>query len=79
MKLITPDGRATLSDSFDVFPDFLKTEEDINLSGSAEGGRKLRNKLRSGFEAGAFSLGFDIAPARGGRCGKRHWCNSRSR
>jgi len=65
--LITPDGRATLSDSFDVFPDFLKTEEDINLSGSAEGGRKLRNKLRSGFEAGAFSLGFDIAlPVVGG-------------
>ena len=65
--IITPDGRATLSDSFDVFPDFLKTEEDINLSGSAEGGRKLRNKLRSGFEAGAFSLGFDIAlPVVGG-------------
>jgi len=65
--LITPDGRATLSDSFDVFPDFLKTEEDINLSGSAEGGRKIRNKLRSGFEAGAFSLGFDMAlPVVGG-------------
>jgi hypothetical protein len=65
--LITPDGRATLSDSFDVFPDFLKTEEDLNLSGSAEGGRKLRNKLRSGFEAGAFSLGFDMAlPVVGG-------------
>jgi len=65
--LITPDGRATLSDSFDVFPDFLKTEEDINLSGSAEGGRKLRNKLRSGVEAGVFSLGFDMAlPVVGG-------------
>ena len=65
--LITPDGRATLSDSFDVFPDFLKTEEDINLSGSAEGGRKIRNKLRSGFEAGTFSLGFDMAlPVVGG-------------
>jgi len=65
--LITPDGRATLSDSFDVFPDFLKTEEDLNLSGSAEGGRKLRNKLRSGVEAGDFSLGFDMAlPVVGG-------------
>ena len=65
--LITPDGRATLSDSFDVFPDFLKTEEDLNLSGSAEGGRKLRNKLRSGVEAGVFSLGFDMAlPVVGG-------------
>ena len=65
--LITPDGRATLSDSFDVFPDFLKTEEDINLSGSAEGGRKIRNKFRSGFEAGFFSLGFDMAlPVVGG-------------
>lgn len=60
-SIVSPDGRATLSDSFDALPDVLKTEEDTNLTGRAEGLRRIRNRLRSGVEDTIMSGAFDTA------------------
>jgi hypothetical protein len=57
--LISPDGRATLSDSFDVFPDALKTEADSGLQGREEALRRVRNRLRQGAEDAILSGAFD--------------------
>jgi hypothetical protein len=57
--LISPDGRATLSDSFDVFPDALKTEADTGLQGREEALRRVRNRLRQGAEDAILSGAFD--------------------
>ena len=59
--IFSPDGRATLSDSFSVLPDALKTEGYAGEGGRAEAGRQLRNKMRQSAEAAALSLGFDTA------------------
>ena len=54
------DGRATLSDNFDILPDALKTEQDEGLTGRQEAGRRLRNKLRVGTEDALLSGVFDV-------------------
>ena len=60
--VITPDGRATLSDVFDTYsPELLQTETDTGLTGRDEALRRLRNRLRSGAEGALLSLGFDTA------------------
>jgi len=59
--LVTPSNRATLSDTYDVLPDFLRTESDVGLEGREEASRRLRNKLRRGTESGILSLAFDTA------------------
>ena len=58
---VANDGRATLSDNFKIFPDALKTEEDIELSGREEAKRRFRNKLRVGAEDAILSGVFDTA------------------
>ena len=58
---VANDGRATLSDNFEILPDILKTEEDIELSGRDEAKRRLRNKLRVGTEDAILSGVFDTA------------------
>jgi hypothetical protein len=57
--LISPDGRATLSDSFDVFPDVLKTEADTGLRGRDEALRLVRNRGRHFAEDALLSGVFD--------------------
>ncbi|HSG19863.1 MAG TPA: hypothetical protein VLA31_03765, partial [Burkholderiaceae bacterium] len=56
----TPDGRATLSDAFDIFSP-LKTEEDTGMMGREEALRRLRNKARHGVFGLATSAAFDTA------------------
>jgi hypothetical protein len=58
--IFTPDGRTTLSDTFDLGGP-LQTEADTGLSGREEALRRIRNKLRSGAEAGLASAAFDTA------------------
>jgi hypothetical protein len=58
--LFTPDGRVTLSDTFSLGGP-LETEGDVGLSGREEALRRIRNKLRSGAEAGLLSGAFDTA------------------
>ena len=58
---VASDGRATLSDNFEILPEFLKTEEDTELSGRDEAKRRLRNKLRVGAEDALLSGVFDTA------------------
>lgn len=58
--VVTPDGRATLSDTFDIFSP-LKTEADTGLMGSDEALRRLRNKARHGVLGAATSAIFDTA------------------
>ena len=58
--LVTPDGRATLSDSFDFMPDALKTEDTSEMEGSQFLAGRFRNKMRRGIEGGLFSLGVDV-------------------
>jgi hypothetical protein len=58
--IFTPDGRATLSDTFDLGGP-LQTEADTGLTGREEALRRIRNKLRSGAEAGLASTAFDTA------------------
>jgi len=58
--IFTPDGRATLSDTFDISGP-LQTEPDIGLSGREEALRRIRNKLRAGTEGGLASAAFDTA------------------
>ena len=55
--LVSPSTFNTLSDSFDAMPDFLKTEDDTQLTGAEERGRRLRNKLRFGLEGFALAAG----------------------
>jgi hypothetical protein len=57
--LVSPDGRATLSDSFDAFPEVLKTEADTGLQGREEALRRVRNRLRQGAEDAIISGAFD--------------------
>jgi len=57
--LVTPDGRATMSDAFDVMP-LLQTEDTSQMEGSDLAGGIIRNKLRRGFEGGFASLTFDV-------------------
>lgn len=56
--IFSPDGRATLSDAFDIVAP-LKTEADTGLTGRDEALRKLRNKLRHGVWGAGASLAFD--------------------
>lgn len=58
--IFTPDGRATLSDTFDLGGP-LQTEADTGLTGREEALRRIRNKLRAGAEAGLASTAFDTA------------------
>ena len=58
--LITPDGRPTLSDSFDFMPDALRTTDTSNMSGSELAYNKISNKFKSGVEAGLASLTLDV-------------------
>ena len=57
---VANDGRATLSDNFNILPDALKTEQDEGLTGRQEAGRRLRNKLRVGAEDALLSGVFDV-------------------
>lgn len=59
--LVSADGRATLSDSFDVLPDSLRTEPDTGLQGREESLRQVRNRLRHGTEDAALSGAIDVA------------------
>jgi len=47
---VATDGRTTMSDNFEILPDFLETEKDKGLTGRQEASRRLRNKLRTGVE-----------------------------
>lgn len=58
--IATPDGRATPSDTFDIFSP-LKTEADTGLMGREEALRRLRNKARHGVTGAAASVVFDTA------------------
>jgi DNA-binding transcriptional regulator YdaS (Cro superfamily) len=58
--IVSRDGQATLSDSFDVMPDMFKTQADTGQTGSAEGVRRLSNKATRGLESAFGSLAFDI-------------------
>lgn len=58
--LFSPDGRTTLSDTFDISGP-LRTEADTGMTGREEALRRIRNKLRSGVEGGALSGAFDTA------------------
>jgi hypothetical protein len=58
---VANDGRATLSDNFDVLPDALKTEADAGLTGRQEAARRFRNKLKVGVEDALLSGAFDTA------------------
>jgi hypothetical protein len=61
--LVTPDGRATLSDSFEVLPNFLETERDTGLRGRDEAFRLIRNRGRQFVEDAALSGTFDVGLA----------------
>ena len=50
---VSPSTHETISDAFDVLPDFLRTEDLEGMSGRERGFAGLRNKLRIGFEGGA--------------------------
>ena len=43
------------------------TEKDVGLSGRLEAGRRFRNKIRLGAEAGALAAAFSIYSA------QQHW------
>jgi hypothetical protein len=58
--IVSRDGQATLSDSFDAMPDMFKTQADTGQTGSAEGVRRLSNKATRGLESAFGSLAFDI-------------------
>jgi hypothetical protein len=58
--LTSPDGRATLSDSFEVLPDFMQTEPDIGLRGRAEAARLFRNRGKQAIEDTVLSGLFDV-------------------
>ena len=58
--LVTPDGRPTISDSFDSAPEFLKTENTLELGGTDLAKARLKNKGRRAFEGSLASLTFDV-------------------
>lgn len=53
--LTSPDSRPSLSDQFDMLPDFLQTEQYDNHRGRDNANRVLSNKLKKGTEIAAFS------------------------
>ena len=53
--LTSPDSRPSLSDQFDVLPDFLQTEQYDNHKGRDNANRVLSNKLKRGTEIAALS------------------------
>ena len=57
--IVTPDGRATMSDAFDIMP-LLQTEDTSQMQGFELAYTRLRNKLRRGVEGGLASLTFDV-------------------
>ena len=57
--IVTPDGRATMADAFDVVP-FLQTVDTSEMQGSDLLYNRLSNKLRRGIEGGLASLTFDV-------------------
>jgi len=59
--VVSSDGRATLSDSFEFLPAALKTEADTGLTGREEAARQFRNRLRQAAEASALGATFDAA------------------
>jgi len=63
---VASDGRTTLSDNFEIFPDALQTEEDAGLTGRQEAARRFRNKIRSGVEDMFLSGAVDTALTVGG-------------
>ena len=58
--LVSPSTNTTLADSWDAMPDFLRTEDETNLTGKALSAVRLRNKLRLGSEGAAFNLAGEI-------------------
>jgi len=58
--LVTPDGRPTMSDSFDFMPDALKTTDTSQMSGAELAYNRLSNKFKRGVEGGLASLTFDV-------------------
>lgn len=59
--IVSPDGRGTLSDNFEVMPDFLKTDQTANLSGREEAFRRIKNRVAAGLEGASLSAAFDTA------------------
>ena len=57
--IVTPDGRPTMSDAFDVMP-LLQTEDTSEMDGFELATTRLKNKAKRGFEGGLASLTFDI-------------------
>jgi len=57
--IVTPDGRPTMSDAFDVMP-FLQTEDTSKMDGFELATTRLKNKAKRGFEGGLASLTFDV-------------------
>ena len=58
--LVSPSTNTTLADSWDAMPDFLRTEDETNLTGKELSAVRLRNKLRLGFEGAGFNLAGEI-------------------
>jgi hypothetical protein len=68
--LITPDGFGTVADSFDFLPEFLRTEDaSEDVTGRENALRQVRNRLRRGAEAAAFSGAVDTALVGAGKTG----------
>lgn len=60
--LTTPEGYGTVSDTFDVMPDFLQTEDASDgITGRADALRRFRNRGRRAAEAAAMSGAVDTA------------------
>ena len=59
--IVTPDGRGTASDNFDIMPDILKTDQTAGLTGREEAWRRIRNRGAAGLEAASLSGAFDTA------------------
>jgi hypothetical protein len=57
--IVTPDGRPTMSDAFDVMP-LLQTEDTSKMDGFELATTRLKNKAKRGFEGGLASLTFDV-------------------
>ena len=57
--IVTPDGRPTMSDAFDVMP-LLQTEDTSKMEGFELATTRLKNKAKRGFEGGLASLTFDV-------------------
>ena len=58
--MVSRDGRATMSDTFEFLPDVLETERyQEGLTGRENAQRDLRNRLRRGSEAALLSGAFD--------------------